>query len=125
MSTLANLDTFPVKRQSPPNITVASTVMVVGKSHLASSEWTWESLRDYVLTEIQKVAGAVPRQPLKEKGIFSGFINRWGAENAQMIARYVFEVEKGRWMGAPMNIYRFSERSDASFAKPIAERLGL
>lgn len=128
MSTLANLDTFIPRREVPvPDVKVTTTVTVThaGMSHLVADEWTWESLRDYVLAEISKVIGPFPRQPLKERGIFLGFINRWGAENAQKIARYAFEVEGGRWLGAPMNIYRFSERSDASFAKPIAERLGL
>ena len=126
MSTLANLDTF-VKREhvvQVPDVTVHATV-TTSRMHLASEVWTWESLRDYVLSEIERGFGAFPRQPLKERGIFIGFINRWGAENAQRIARYAFEVEGGRWLGAPMNIYRFSESNDPAFAKPIAERLGL
>lgn len=93
-------------------------------THLAakSSEWGWESLRDYVVSRIEAISGPFPRDPLREKGIFSGFVNRWGAQ-AGPIAEFAFETMEGRWKGAPISINRFCKGSDPYFAREIAERL--
>ncbi len=104
-------------------VPAATAVASTSRRHLASSgEWGWEELRDYVVTEIESRFGAFPRDPLKEKGIFSGFVNRWGAD-AERIARAAFEVHGGMWRSAPISVYRFAVRSDPFFAQVIRQSL--
>lgn len=87
-----------------------------------SSAWTWENLRDYVVSRIEATSGPFPRDPLKEKGVFSGFVTRWGVL-AGPIAEFAFETMEGRWKGSPVSVNRFCKASDPYFAKEIAERL--
>lgn len=87
-----------------------------------SAQWTWEDLRNYVVGQLEAHFGAFPRDPLKEKAIFVGFLNRWGIQ-AGPIAEFVFELCDGMWKGAPMSVYRFCKNSDPYFAQPIAARL--
>jgi hypothetical protein len=85
--------------------------------------WGWEALRDYVVDQIERRTGPFPRNPGKEYGIFSGFVQRWGSQQAAAIARYAFEELDGRWMSSPVSIFRFCKNSDTYFARPIAEIL--
>src|SRR5690606_17511487 len=94
----------------------------VERGYLIKSEWEWSDLRDYVVYEIEERFGPFPRESAKEVGIFKAFMKRWGAD-AQAIAKYAFEVENGRWRGAPISIYRFCQNSDPYFAVPIMERI--
>lgn len=93
-------------------------------THVAtqSSAWTWENLRDYVVSRIEATSGPFPRDPLKEKGVFSGFVTRWGTM-AGPIAEFAFETMEGRWKGSPVSVSRFCKKSDPYFAKEIAARL--
>lgn len=94
-----------------------------GKTHLTStSPWAWEQMRDYVIGEIQARWGARPRDPLKESGIFKGFINRWG-DKSEPIARAAFEVYNGVWNGAPIAVERFSKGSDPYFAEVLSKNV--
>lgn len=93
----------------------------VSREYLGKAVWGWRDLRDYVVYEIQERHGAFPRDQRKEYGIFTSFVNRWGAEDAQAIARYAFEMLDGRWAGAPISIYRFCKGSDDFFARPILD----
>jgi|JI9StandDraft_2_1071091.scaffolds.fasta_scaffold02486_17 hypothetical protein len=94
-----------------------------GKTHLtATAPWTWEQMRDYVIGEIQARWGARPRDPLKESGIFKGFINRWG-DKSEPIARAAFEVYNGVWNGAPIAVERFSKGSDPYFAEVLSKNV--
>lgn len=92
------------------------------RSHLTTTDWGWEELRDYVVTSIEKRWGVFPRDSRKEAGIFKSFLARWPSQ-AQQIARYAFEVSDGRWRGAPVSVNRFCKASDPYFAAVIAERL--
>ena len=91
----------------------------VGKS---AATWTWEDLRNYVVRSIEAIHGPFPRNPIKEKAIFSSFLSRWGTQ-AGPIAKFAFEECEGRWRGAPVSVTRFCKGSDEFFAAPIAERL--
>lgn len=100
---------------------IARPTVVSSKTHLtASGTWTWEQMRDYVVGEITARWGARPRDPLKESGIFKGFVNRWGAQS-EPIARAAFETYNGIWNGAPVSVERFAKGSDPYFAEVIAK----
>lgn len=86
------------------------------------AQWTWEDLRDYVVTQIEAKFGPWPRDSKKEYGIFKRFHSQWGAL-APRIARYAFDNCDGWWSSAPIRIERFCKGSDPYFAIPIAERL--
>lgn len=107
------------------NTVATSTATVVSspsRGYLMRSEWDWSDLRDYVVHEIESRFGPFPRETHKEIGIFKGFMKRWGPD-AEVIARYAFEVENGRWAGAPISVYRFCQNSDPYFAEVILERV--
>lgn len=91
----------------------------VGKD---SATWTWENLRDYVVRQIEEKHGPFPRDAIREKATFSGFVNRWGAMSG-LIAETAFDVFDGRWKGAPISVNRFCKGSDEFFAKEIVARL--
>lgn len=95
-----------------------------GRTHLVSSEvaWTWEQLRDYVISRIEAIHGPFPRDPMKEASIFRSFVSRW-PEKAGGIAKFAFEECDGMWHNAPIQVTRFCKGSDPYFAAPIAERL--
>lgn len=89
----------------------------------ASEDWTWVELRDYVVSEITSRFGAFPRDARKEHGIFSRFLNAYGAD-AVAIAKFAFGPTCDGWWGrAPISINRFCKASDPYFAAPILERL--
>lgn len=95
------------------------------KTHLTAGDgdWTWQQLRDYVVSAIADRFGNFPRNPIIEKAIFSGFINRWGSQ-AKDIAKCAVEVHGCWWRNAPISIQRFCQGSDPYFAQVIARQLG-
>ena len=102
---------------------IARPTVVESRTHLtASGAWTWEQMRDYVLGEITSRWGARPRDPLKESGIFKGFVGRWG-DKSEPIARAAFETYNGIWNGAPVSVERFAKGSDPYFAEVIAKNI--
>jgi hypothetical protein len=50
---------------------------------LADEQWGWEQLRDYVVTQIEKVNGIFPRNRITEKAIFTSFAKRWGSRRPE------------------------------------------
>lgn len=113
-----------VVRDETPQVVERVTVTRVQTAHLAKPDtsWTWSDLRDYVVSQIQRIFGEVPRDPVKEAGVFKRFMADWGPV-APMIARHAFTVCGGYWHGAPIGVGRFCKASDPYFAVPIAERL--
>lgn len=99
-----------------PKTSVAQTYAMFG-------QWDWRRLRDYVVDQITRHHGAPSRDPMREASIFKGFINRWGSERAEQIARYVFERCDGRWAKEPVTLARFCKNADPFFATPISEKL--
>lgn len=85
-------------------------------------DWDWSHFRDYVITEIEKAHGPQPRNPKKEKAIFTSFLARYGAD-AMVIAKQAFEVYKGYWGNGPIAVTRFCKASDPYFADKILERI--
>lgn len=92
------------------------------RAFVGKTDWAWDDLRDYVVTNIEERFGPFPRDSRKESGIFKSFLARWG-DQAQDIARYAFEAADGRWAGAPISVNRFCRNSDPYFAQVIVERL--
>lgn len=91
-----------------------------------TTTWDWAALRDYVMRMAEETHGQLLRRdPLVEKGTFSGFIRRFGAVDAQRIARYAFEgaPRPGFWLGAPIRPGRFAKAADEVFADVILEQL--
>jgi hypothetical protein len=126
-------DHDPALRLSgPPAVEVAPTVVqmvsvepIQARTDLLTdeTEWTWAELRDYVVAQITERFGAFPRDSRKEYGIFSRFLNTYGAD-AVAIAKYAFGPACDGWWGrAPISVNRFAKGSDPYFAKPILERL--
>lgn len=132
--TLLNFETDLDRQGTTRVVTIKETATVRPRSvtrrtHVAveESEWTWRELRDYVIGEIERRFGGTasddPRWPVKERAIFSSFLTRHGAELSVAIARYVFEIQDGRWQGNPVTPFQFCLKSDPYFARPIADRL--
>lgn len=114
-------------QQSPATPVVKESVRVTpvaGSSYLMKpdSQWTWEDLRDYVMGQIVAHHGPQLRNPVKEAGIFKGFMARYG-DKAVGIARFAFEQQRGMWQRAPISVTRFCKGSDPYFADQIAKRL--
>ena len=105
-------------------VTVTPVRQQSAASHLISTgeQWSWQQLRDYVVTQIQHFHGPQPSNPVKEKSIFTGFLSRWGSD-AVIVAKAAFEVHEGMWHSAPISVNRFCRASDAYFAAPILDRI--
>lgn len=88
-----------------------------------AAQWTWQDLRDYVVTEAEKRFGPQVRDPKKETGIFKGFMQRHGAEDAVLVAMAAFEVYEGTWRSAPVTVNRFCRNSDPFFSEVILARV--
>ena len=86
------------------------------------SSWGWSELRDYVVSQIERIHGAFPRDAKKEYGIFNRFMKEHGASGV-LVAKTAFEVYGGWWNGAPISINRFTRGSDPYFVVPILQRL--
>lgn len=101
-------------------------VVVESATHLLTSpeDWNWDQLRDYVMGQIQAIHGPQVRNPVKEKAIFQGFLNRWGSKSSS-IAKFAFDISQGVWQRAPISVNRFTKNSDPFFAQVIADQLGL
>jgi len=119
-----------VVRESVPRVRERVTVTPMtmpapGASHLLSGagDWTWSQLRDYVIREIELRHGAQPRDPRKERGIFSSFLGRWPEGQAVRIAKAAFEVHDGWWGNAPISVNRFCKASDPYFSRVILAQL--
>lgn len=96
------------------------------KTHLLAdgTAWSWQQIRDYVISEIEMRQGAQAYESQKLIGIFKGFVSRWG-DQASTITRYAFEVCDGVWVGRPVTVTSWCKKADPFFAEPIAERLSL
>lgn len=113
-----SVESVETERISPkPAVVESATHLLV-----TSQSWSWEQLRDYVLTEIQKAHGPQVRNIPKENAIFKSFANRWG-DKASAIARYAFEIQQGYWHRAPITVGRFAKGSDEYFAQVIVDQL--
>lgn len=89
---------------------------------MISGEWGWEECRDYVVRKIEERWGTSPRDPLKEAGIFKGFVGRWGSQ-AKPIAIAACEAHGCIWRSAPLTVTRFTKGNDPYFASVIAANL--
>jgi hypothetical protein len=115
-------------QEAPAQIAQQVTATKLGTAEAAyllkpRNQWTWQDLRDYVITEQERRFGVQPRDPRKERGIFTGFISRHGVENAVLVAQAAFEVYEGMWASAPVTVTRFCKNSDPFFADVIITRL--
>lgn len=115
--------------QAPP-VTVTSTVTTAPVTETAKGylmkhvdQWTWQDLRDYVITSATERFGPQLRDAVKEKSIFSSFVNRYGPERAAMVAMVAFNVYEGMWASAPVGVTRFCKGSDRYFADVILAQL--
>ncbi len=88
----------------------------------SEAEWTWQEIRDYVVSQIIRIHGPFPRDAKKEFGIFSRFIKTHGSDGVA-VAKAAFEIYDGWWAGAPISVNRFTKNSDPYFVTPILERL--
>lgn len=120
----------PVEVVSAPPVQVTSQVTVSAatiesKAYLCKQpeHWTWEDLRDYVMGELISRFGPQVREPLKERGVFSSFLKRYGNLNAVTIAMAAFDVYEGMWHSAPIGRDRFCRNSDAYFGDVILKSL--
>ena len=122
-STMAITATTEVIPSHEAQQIIGRSVGIQGQTHLmGGGSWSWEQMRDYVVGQIEARWGARPRDPLKESGIFKGFVGRWGAQS-EPIAKTAFEVYNGLWNGAPVSVERFAKGSDPYFAEVIAKNL--
>lgn len=112
------------KTESTPTVRETVRVTSVGASYLMrpDAEWSWEDLRDYVMTQIIAFHGPQLRNQVKEAAIFKGFMARY-EDKAVGIARFAFEQQRGMWQRAPISVTRFCKGSDPYFADVIAKRL--
>lgn len=108
---------------SPATAEPTKSMPVNQRLYLARDVWSWQDLRDYVTYEIESRFGPFPRDAGRETGIFKSFHARWGADKARAIAEYAFEIQGGRWAGAPVSIWRFMRSSDDFFGGAIMARL--
>lgn len=117
----------PIVQQAPVAIVQTVTATQVGTAESAYllkpvDAWTWQDLRDYVITEAEKRSGAQLRNPAKEAGIFKGFIARYGIQDAVMVAVAAFEIYEGVWRSAPIGVSRFTTGNDPYFSDVILQR---
>jgi hypothetical protein len=93
----------------------------VSRTDLTGGE-PWEQVRDYVVSQIEERWGPMPRNPIKEKAIFSSFANRYG-DKAMPIARAACETHRCEWRSAPLSVSRFTKGCDPYFAEVLAQRV--
>lgn len=116
-----------IAQTAPVQVTSQVTTSPVGSAQAAyllknPLQWTWEDLRDYVVTEAEKRFGPQIRNPAKEGGIFRAFITRHGIFDAALVAMSAFEVYGGTWRSAPVTVTRFTKNNDPFFAEIILAR---
>ena len=117
-----------VRQQAPVQVTqevVTAPADSAASAYLLrpAREWSWQDLRDYVITSAEQRFGPQVRDPKKEAGIFKGFVTRHGIENAVLVAVAAFEVYEGLWCSAPVHVQRFCKNSDPYFSDVILSRL--
>lgn len=117
-----------VVQEAPAQVVQEVTTTKVGTAEASyllkpSAQWTWQDLRDYVITEAEGYWGPQIRNPAKESGIFKGFIARHGIENAVLVAMAAFEIYNGVWRKAPITATRFTKGNDEYFADVILTRV--
>lgn len=117
----------PEVKTAPETPRVQETIRltpVAGAAYLMKddADWTWEDLRDYVMGQIVAYHGPQLRNPVKEAGIFKGFMARFEGK-AVGVVRFAFEQQRGMWQRAPITVTRFCKGSDPYFADVIARRL--
>jgi hypothetical protein len=97
---------------------------VAGAAYLLKEDgsWSWEDLRDYVMSQIEQYHGPQVRNTTKEAAVFRSSLDRHGDKGVR-IARYAFEVNRGMWQRAPISVNRFCKGSDPYFADKIKSRL--
>jgi hypothetical protein len=124
-----DLDQVRVQQEHRATTQIVETVEVLPRPQVArtdltkpETQWGWEEMRDYVVTNIEQRFGPFPHDSLKEASIFKAFLGRHG-DKAPAIARHAFEVCDGRWAGAPIGVTRFCRNSDPFFAEVIVNRL--
>lgn len=130
----ALLPPAPSTPQQAPAVTVTTTAPAVQQSVAVTpvasrsdlltetAEWSWQELRDFVVSSIERISGPFPRDSRKEYGIFSRYLKEHGQDGIR-VARYAFEVCGGWWNGAPISVSRFAKGSDQYFTQPILDRL--
>lgn len=94
------------------------------QTHIAIERLDWgpEQVRDYVIEQIEQRFGPTPRDPRKEKSVFSSFCQRYEGD-ASRIAIAAFDICDGWWNNAPISINRFCKGSDPYFGDVIRDRL--
>lgn len=116
-----------ITQEAPTQVTSALTATPATRSSAfllkKAKDWTWQDLRDYVIAAITERFGTPRRDPLKESGIFKGFINRYGIVSAVLIATSAFEVYNGIWRNAPVGVSRFTTNNDPYFADVLLARV--
>ena len=93
-----------------------------GRTDLVGTGEPWEQLRDYVVSQIEDRWGPMPRNPIKEKSIFTSFVNRYG-DKAMAIARAACETHRCEWRSAPLSVSRFTKGCDPYFSDILAKRV--
>lgn len=114
-----------VTREAPAASTVTTSPGTQSSAFLLkkAADWTWQDLRDYVVTAITERFGAPQRDALKESVIFKAFISRYGIVNAVLVATAAFEIYRGIWRNAPVSITRFTKGNDPYFADVLLARV--
>ncbi len=87
-----------------------------------TAQWTWQDLRDYVISEAESRFGPQPRNPVTEAATMKSFIARHGIADAVLVAKAAYLVYDGMWCQAPIKITRFTKNSDEFFALVILAR---
>jgi hypothetical protein len=88
-----------------------------------ASDWGWEELRDYAVSEMERLHGPSPRDTKKETVIFQAFFDHYG-NMAVPIAQFAFGPAcKGIWKGAPISVPRFDRVSYSYFGDVIHTQL--
>lgn len=117
-----------IVQQVPVQVRQEVTTSRVGTAESAyllkpAAQWTWEDLRDYVITEAEKRGGPQIRNAAKEAGILKAFINRHGIADAVLVAQAAFEIYEGVWRSTPVTVTRFTKNNDSYFAEVILGRV--
>jgi hypothetical protein len=107
-----------ITQETRAQVTVTATPSTKASAFLLkrAMDWTWQDLRDYVITEITERFGVPQRDALKESIIFKAFIERHGIVNAVLIATCAYRIHHGIWRSAPITVTRFTKNNDPYFA---------
>jgi hypothetical protein len=112
--------------QASPQLTTTVTVEPVSDriAELTAREpelWSAADLSLFITEEIARHAG--PQLPCAQaQAILEQFWARYGARGV-LIARRVFEVHRGFWLGAPVTVRRFEPGQDEYFAGRLLDEI--